>query len=43
MKELSIQEREFLIERLAKGEAFPDDFKERLFPNTQKEYELRYA
>jgi len=43
MKELSVQEREFLMECLAKGEAFPDDFKERLFPNTQKEYELRYA
>jgi site-specific DNA-methyltransferase (adenine-specific)/adenine-specific DNA-methyltransferase len=43
MKELSVQEREFLMECLAKGEAFPDDFNERLFPNTQKEYELRYA
>jgi len=40
---LTAEEREFLMERLAGGEAIPDDFKEKLFPNTQKEYELRYA
>lgn len=28
---------------LAKGTPIPDDFKEKLFPTTQKEYELRYA
>ena len=43
MKDLSIKEIEFLMECLAKGETIPDDFKEKLFPNTQKEYELRYA
>ena len=43
MKNLTIQEREFLIEQLAKGSNIPDDFKEKLFPTTQKEYELRYA
>jgi site-specific DNA-methyltransferase (adenine-specific)/adenine-specific DNA-methyltransferase len=40
---LTDKEREFLIERLANGEPFPDDFREKLFPVTQKEYELRYA
>ena len=43
MKNLTLQEREFLIEQLAKGSSIPDDFKEKLFPTTQKEYELRYA
>lgn len=43
MKQLSAKEREFLIECLAKGESIPEDFQERLFPTTQKEYELRYA
>ncbi|WP_395049984.1 site-specific DNA-methyltransferase [Flavobacterium sp.] len=43
MKNLTLQEREFLIEQLAKGSNIPDDFKEKLFPTTQKEYELRYA
>jgi site-specific DNA-methyltransferase (adenine-specific)/adenine-specific DNA-methyltransferase len=43
MKSLSLQEREFLMECLANGKAIPDDFKEKLFPVTQKEYELRYA
>jgi site-specific DNA-methyltransferase (adenine-specific)/adenine-specific DNA-methyltransferase len=43
MKGLSLQEREFLMECLANDKAIPDDFKEKLFPVTQKEYELRYA
>ena len=43
MKNLSIQEREFLMECLANGSTIPDDFKEKLFPTTHKEYELRYA
>jgi DNA modification methylase len=43
MRDINIQEREFLIECLAKGGNIPEDFKERLFPTTQKEYELRYA
>jgi adenine-specific DNA-methyltransferase len=40
---LSDQEKQFLIERLQKGEALPPDFKEKLFPTIQKEYELTYA
>jgi site-specific DNA-methyltransferase (adenine-specific)/adenine-specific DNA-methyltransferase len=43
MKNLSIQEREFLMECLAKGSTIPEDFREKLFPTTHKEYELRYA
>lgn len=43
MENLTIQEREFLMECLAKGSIIPEDFKEKLFPTTQKEYELRYA
>ena len=43
MKNLSIQEREFLIECLANGSTIPEDFREKLFPTTHKEYELRYA
>jgi len=43
MKDITIQEREFLMECLAKGTNIPDDFQEKLFPNSQKEYELRYA
>jgi site-specific DNA-methyltransferase (adenine-specific)/adenine-specific DNA-methyltransferase len=42
-KGLSIEEREFLMECLANGKTIPDDFREKLFPTTQKEYELRYA
>ncbi|MDR2782628.1 MAG: site-specific DNA-methyltransferase [Treponema sp.] len=42
-KGLSIEEREFLRECLANGKTIPDDFREKLFPATQKEYELRYA
>jgi site-specific DNA-methyltransferase (adenine-specific)/adenine-specific DNA-methyltransferase len=43
MKPLSLKEREFLIERLEKDEPIPDDFREKLFPETTREYELRYA
>lgn len=43
MTELSQREREFLIEKLSKGEKLPDDFKYKLFPTTQKEYDLNYA
>lgn len=31
------------MECLAKGTNIPEDFQEKLFPTTQKEYELRYA
>jgi site-specific DNA-methyltransferase (adenine-specific)/adenine-specific DNA-methyltransferase len=41
MKDLTLHEREFLIEKLSKGETIPEDFKEKLFPTAQKEYELR--
>jgi adenine-specific DNA-methyltransferase len=37
------QEREFIIHALQKGETLPLDFREKLFPITQKEYELNYA
>lgn len=40
---LSEQEKQFLIDRIQNGEAFPLDFKEKLFPTIQKEYELTYA
>jgi DNA modification methylase len=43
MKNLSVQEREFLMECLANGSTIPEDFREKLFPTTHKEYELRYA
>lgn len=43
MKNLTIQEREFLMECLANGSTIPEDFREKLFPTTHKEYELRYA
>ena len=43
MKNITIQEREFLIECLANGSIIPEDFREKLFPTIQKEYELRYA
>lgn len=43
MKNLSVHDREFLIDCLAQGTSIPDDFKEKLFPTTHKEYELRYA
>jgi adenine-specific DNA-methyltransferase len=40
---LSKQEVEDLIDRLKKGEAIPDDYKYKLFPVNQKEYELVYG
>ncbi len=40
---LTEQERQFIIETLAKGEPLPMDFKYKLFPTSQKEYELNYA
>ncbi|MCI5055235.1 MAG: site-specific DNA-methyltransferase [Flavobacteriales bacterium] len=43
MTKLSDREKEFLIEKLQKGEQLPDDFKYKLFPTNQKEYELVYA
>ena len=43
MTELSQREKEYLIEKLQKDEQLPDDFKYKLFPTTQKEYELVYA
>lgn len=43
MKSLSVHEREFLIDCLVNSKPIPDDFNEKLFPTTQKEYELRYA
>jgi len=40
---LSKYEIEDLIERLQKGENIPDDYKYKLFPAKQKEYELVYG
>jgi DNA modification methylase len=40
---LSKQEIEDLIDRLQKGEVLPDDYKYKLFPIKQKEYELVYG
>lgn len=40
---LSKQEIEDLVERLQKGEVLPDDYKYKLFPTKQKEYELVYG
>ncbi|MFD2606189.1 DNA methyltransferase [Euzebyella marina] len=40
---LSEKEREYLIDKLGKGESIPIDFKYKLFPSVQKEYELAYA
>lgn len=40
---LTKREQEDIIERLQKGEAIPDDFKYKLFPVKQKEYELVYG
>jgi len=31
------------MECLANGSTIPEDFREKLFPTTHKEYELRYA
>jgi adenine specific DNA methylase Mod len=43
MKNLTVHEKEFLMQCIAQGTAIPDDFREKLFPAIQKEYELRYA
>lgn len=43
MKNLSVHDREFLMECLMKGQAIPQDYKETLFPVIHKEYELSYA
>ncbi len=40
---LSAEEKQFLIQKIAADETLPDDFREKLFPATHKEYELRYA
>lgn len=40
---LTPEEKQFLIQKIATDENLPDDFREKLFPTTQKEYELRYA
>ena len=37
------KERIYLIEKLAQGEDIPEDFKEKLFPQLKKEYEIQYA
>ena len=34
---------EDIIERLQKGDTIPDDYKYKLFPTKQKEYELVYG
>ena len=41
--QLSQYEIEDLIERLKKGENIPEDYKYKLFPTKQKEYELVYG
>jgi len=41
--QLSLEEKQFIIQKIASGEVIPDDFQEKLFPTLQKEYELRYA
>lgn len=43
MNNLSLQEREFLMDCLANGNSIPEDFREKIFPTVHKEYELRYA
>ncbi|TAE49486.1 MAG: site-specific DNA-methyltransferase [Cytophagales bacterium] len=42
-KTITEEERQFLIQALEKGEPIPLDFREKLFPTTQKEYDLIYA
>ncbi len=41
--QLSDLEIEFLIQKLQNNEVIPLDFKEKIFPTIQKEYELQYA
>lgn len=43
MNYISEKEKQFLIDRIRKGETIPFDFKEKLFPTLKKEYELVYA
>ncbi|GLI53750.1 hypothetical protein [Thermodesulfovibrio yellowstonii] len=43
MASLTEYDIQFLIERLQKGEPIPEDYKYKLFPIKQKEYELVYA
>lgn len=43
MNKLNEYDIQFLIEKLQKGEGIPEDYKYKLFPVKQKEYELVYA
>src|SRR3989338_6176503 len=43
MVKLNEYDIQFLIEKLQKGELIPEDYKYKLFPVKQKEYELVYA
>lgn len=43
MPHLNEYDIQFIIERLQKGEPIPEDYKYKLFPIKQKEYELVYA
>lgn len=43
MSKLNEYDIQFLIDKLQKGEPIPDDYKHKLFPIKQKEYELVYA
>ena len=43
MSKLNEYDIHFLIDKLQKGEPIPDDYKYKLFPTKQKEYELVYA
>jgi adenine-specific DNA-methyltransferase len=43
MNNLNEYDIQFLIEKLQKGEQIPEDYKYKLFPVKQKEYELVYA
>ena len=42
-KNLSKQQREKILRLVEKGEELPDGYKDLLFPNQKKEYELVYA
>lgn len=41
--QLTLEEKQFLLNKISLGEPIPDDFKEKLFPTLHKEYDLRYA
>lgn len=43
MSKLNEYDIKYLIERLQKGDPIPEDYKYKLFPTKQKEYELVYA